>query len=204
MRAVVLTSDDAAVGIKYKAHADWSVLGRKVRKEMAKVKAGLLALSSDEVKAFAASGKMTVAGIELGTEDITAVRYVESAETAEAVEGAPKYEANTDSDVTILLDVLLRPELEAEGRAREVVNRIQQLRKKAGCVATDDIDVYYSFAAGMGQALAATIVGNAETFQRVLKRVPMAESERDQSVPILMEEETEVGEDTVRLVLVRA
>lgn len=202
MQTVTLTSDESLIGIKYRALADWSVLGRKVRKEMANVKAGLLALTSDEVKQFVLDKKITVAGIELVEEDLQTIRYVEVPEVVEV--GAPKYETHTDNDVVILLDVLLRPELEAEGKAREVVNRIQQLRKKAGCVATDDIDVYYSFAAGLGAELAEIIVKNEPVFQRVLRRMPMPESQRDVKVEILMEEVQEVGEDKMTLILVRA
>lgn len=176
---------------------------------MAKVKVALAALTSDEVKAFMREKKIVVAGFELGEEDLASIPYLDVAEELSGTastplkEGAAKYETHTDRDVVILLDILLRPELVAEGRAREVVNRIQQLRKKAGCVATDDIDVYYSFEQGLGEELSRIIVQNGEVFQRVLRRMPMPESERAGAV-ILMEEETEVGEEKMRLVLVRA
>jgi isoleucyl-tRNA synthetase len=43
----------------------------------------------------------------------------------------------------VLLDAFAYPELAQEGLAREVLNRIQRLRKRAGLVPTDDVQVSY-------------------------------------------------------------
>lgn len=47
----------------------------------------------------------------------------------------------TDRGITILLDTKLTPELLAEGRAREVINRIQNLRKDSGLRVSDRINL---------------------------------------------------------------
>ena len=44
----------------------------------------------------------------------------------------------------VLLDAFAYPELAQEGLAREVLNRIQRLRKRAGLVPTDDVQVVYA------------------------------------------------------------
>ena len=44
--------------------------------------------------------------------------------------------------VTVALDVTISPELRSEGIARELVNRIQNLRKDSGLDVTDRIDLY--------------------------------------------------------------
>ena len=46
-----------------------------------------------------------------------------------------------DGRFTVALDVTLTPELEEEGLARELVNRIQNLRKDSNFEVTDKIDV---------------------------------------------------------------
>jgi isoleucyl-tRNA synthetase len=46
-----------------------------------------------------------------------------------------------DGNLTVALDVTLTPELKEEGLARELVNRIQNLRKESGFEVTDRIDV---------------------------------------------------------------
>ncbi|GAA6058910.1 hypothetical protein JCM10212_002862 [Sporobolomyces blumeae] len=199
VRTVVFTSDEARCGIKFRADADYAVLGRKLRKDLARVKKALPDVPSEDVKAYLATGKITVDGIELAQGDLTATRYVE---LPERVEGGAHYETNTNNDVVVLLDVLRRPELEQEGAAREVINRVQRLRKKAGLVATDDIDVYYS---GCSAELESIIEGGMEVIKKVLKRAPMNKSSfNPDGREVVIEEEQEIGDDKVVLTLVRA
>jgi len=56
--------------------------------------------------------------------------------TSEDIEG---WMVASDAEITVALDVKLTPELEAEGMARELVNRIQNLRKDKGFEVTDRI-----------------------------------------------------------------
>ncbi|GAA6032401.1 hypothetical protein JCM8097_008156 [Rhodosporidiobolus ruineniae] len=201
VREVVFTSDEARCGIKYRAGADFAVLGRKLRKDIGRVKKALPDVPSEDVKAYLATGKITVDGIELVQGDLTASRYVDL--PAESENGAT-YEHNTNNDVVILLDVRRRAELEQEGTAREVVNRVQRLRKKAGLVATDDIDVFYSFPEGTGAELAQVIEASGPVLARTLKRVPQPKSALAAGRDVVIEEEQEVGDDKVTLTLVRA
>ncbi|GAA5973857.1 hypothetical protein JCM11641_003196 [Rhodosporidiobolus odoratus] len=201
VRSVVFTSDEARCGIKFRADADYAVLGRKLRKALARVKKALPNVPSEDVKAYLATGKISVDGIELTQGDLTATRYVE---LPTRVEGGPHYETNTNNDVVILLDVLRRPELEQEGTAREVINRVQRLRKKAGLVATDDIDVFYSFAEGVGAELEQIIEASGEVLRRVLKKSPQPKREMTEGREVVIEEEQEVQEEKITLTLVRA
>lgn len=157
-------------------------------------------LTSEEVKGYLANGKISVDGIELVEGDLTAQRYVELENSS--AEGAAKYETNTNNDVVILMDVQLRPELEQEGLAREVINRVQRLRKKAGLVATDDVDVYYRFAEGLGAELTKIMADGQDMILRVLKAMPMPDAQRQQDKPVIIEEEQEIGDHKMVLTLV--
>ena len=53
----------------------------------------------------------------------------------------PGYEIAGKGIVTVALDVTISPALKAEGNARELVNRIQTLRKETGLELTDRISV---------------------------------------------------------------
>ena len=77
VRTVVFTSDEQKCGIKYKATADYATLGKKLRKDIGRVKKGLPLLSSEQVKDYVETGKILVDGIELVKGDLTATRYVE-------------------------------------------------------------------------------------------------------------------------------
>lgn len=49
------------------------------------------------------------------------------------------YIANHDNDVLVLLDPTVTDTAQSEAVARECINRVQKLRKKAGLQATDDV-----------------------------------------------------------------
>ncbi len=161
---VVLTSDEAKVGIKYKADADWSVLGKKVRKDMGRVRNGLPKLTSQEVKDYDKTGHVSVDGIPLIAGDLKVTRYVDV--TAE------NFSSNTDNDVVVLLDTKKYPELEVHAQRRELQNRCQQLRKSAGLQPADQVDIYYSFTGDLGEALKTIITGHEDTFLRKVGAVP--------------------------------
>ncbi|EPQ29337.1 uncharacterized protein PFL1_03092 [Pseudozyma flocculosa PF-1] len=195
VRDLVLSSDEKKCGVRFRVMADWPTLGRKLRKDVGKVRKGLDAVTSDDAKAYMDTGKISVAGVELVEGDLRVIRYVETGE----IEGS--FESNTDGNVVVLLDVEVRPELQAEGTAREVINRIQRLRKKAGLVATDEVDAFYSFEHGLGEALAECIESQADTFVKTLRRRPMPLSQRKADAKVIAEEEQEVGDDKFMLCL---
>lgn len=137
VRNIVITDDEAAYGVEYRAVADWPVLGKKLKKDAKKVKAALPNVSSEDVKKFAETGKLTVDGIDLVSEDLQVQRGLPEKETSSG------HEARSDNNVLIILDTNSYADLQSEGLARELVNRIQRLRKKAGLNATDDVNVEY-------------------------------------------------------------
>ncbi|EUC58626.1 isoleucyl-tRNA synthetase,cytoplasmic protein, partial [Rhizoctonia solani AG-3 Rhs1AP] len=196
IREVIFTSDEARTGVKYRAVADWPVLGRKLRKDMGKVKAGLPNLSSDDVKSYVQTGTVDVAGIKLVAGDLTVQRYVDLPEDGTSA-------TNTDNDVVVVLDIRIHPELEGEGLARELINRVQKLRKKAGLQAVDEVEVYYSFANGEGQDILKATGEQEEMIQKSIKGLPKDVAGRPKEAAVLIEEEQEIGETKFKLSLVR-
>ncbi|KAJ9132593.1 Isoleucine--tRNA ligase, cytoplasmic [Pleurostoma richardsiae] len=136
IRDLVLTSDEAAHNVQYSVTADWPVLGKKLKKDMAKVKKALPSVTSDQVQDYVRTGKIVVDGIELVEGDLVVKRAV-------AGNASTQNEVNSDNDVLTILDTAIYPELAHEGLAREIINRVQRLRKKAGLQPTDDIKMEY-------------------------------------------------------------
>ncbi|QLL31708.1 hypothetical protein HG536_0B05730 [Torulaspora globosa] len=134
---IIITSDEAKYGVEYRAVADWPVLGKKLKKDAKKVKDALPSVSSDEVQQYLETGKLQVAGIDLITGDLNVVRGLPESLAQAGLE------TRSDQDVLIILDTKIYPELKTEGLARELINRIQKLRKKCGLEATDDVLVQY-------------------------------------------------------------
>lgn len=162
---LILTSDEATYNVQYSVTADWPVLGKKLKKDMAKVKKALPGITSDQVKEYKSSGKLLVDGIELVEGDLVVRRGVKE-------DGKSKSsETNTDNEVLTILDCEIYPELKSEGVAREIINRVQRLRKKAGLVPTDDIKMEYKVLSDPeGLGLEDVFVTQAGQLQKALRR----------------------------------
>ncbi|CAG8691539.1 2174_t:CDS:2, partial [Acaulospora colombiana] len=196
VREVIFTTDEARTCVQYKATADWPTLGKKLRKDIGKVKAGLPKLTSEEVKAYETTGEIVVDGIPLTKGDLVVNRYVDLPEDG-------SYASNSDNDVVVLLDIRTYPELEAEGLAREFINRVQKLRKEAGLQATDNVAVYYDFEDGSGLDLLAAIVKHADTITKAIRAAPADVQKRPTEAVILIERRQEIGEVGFHLSLTR-
>lgn len=197
VRDIVFTSDETISGVRYRAVADWGVLGRKLRKDLGRVKNALPGLSSDAVKAYLETGKVTVDGIELVAGDLTVQRYIELPPASEG-----HYATHTDNDVVIRLDIQVHPELLSEWLAREFINRVQKLRKKAGLQATDDVEVYYRFEDDSGVELSNALEEHAENIQRTIRSIPRNAGGCNGG-DFIAEEEQEVADVKFRLTLVK-
>ncbi|CCG84421.1 protein of unknown function [Taphrina deformans PYCC 5710] len=193
IREVVLSTDEDRYGVVYRVVADWTVLGRKLRKDMGKVKKALPDVTSEQVKKFFTEKEIEVAGIKLVEEDLLVVRDVDAAKSG-------GLDSNTDSDVIILLDTTVRPELQQEGMAREVINRVQKLRKQAGLQATEDVTMEYRILRDPDNGLSEAIANNGEMFIKTL-RSNLVEATEGREV--IAEEEQEVSGCTFLLRLLK-
>lgn len=198
VRDVVFSTDEAASGARYRVVADWTVLGRKLRKDVGRVRKALPDVSSDEVKAFLDTGKISVDGIELVTGDLTVQRYLELPPAAQG-----QFATNTDNDVVVRLDIQVHPELVGEWLARELTNRVQKLRKKAGLQATDDVEVFYRFEEGAGADLLSAIREYSEMIRKTVGNLPADVEGRRAGSQVLIEEEQDVADVKFVLYLVK-
>jgi isoleucyl-tRNA synthetase len=206
VRDLVLSADEAKYNVQYSVSADWPTLGKKLKKDAQKVKKALPALTSDDVKAFVKSKHITVDGIELEEEDLIVKRGLKEDE------GSKNFETNTDNDVLTILDSALYPELAHEGLAREIINRVQRLRKKAGLVPTDDVKMEYKVVNDPDNVgVESMFESQRKMIEKALRR-PMDKhvvTEVEGKIPngvkeaVIMEEEQEVQKAMVLLRLVR-
>src|SRR5690606_33883877 len=76
------------------------------------------------------------------------------AEVEISSEDIPGWTVAGNGALTVALDVTITPELEAEGNAREFINRIQKIRKDSGFELTDRINVIVAAPNGLKDSLA--------------------------------------------------
>lgn len=191
--------------------ADWPVLGKKLRKDLPRLKKALPFVTSEQVKDYLASGNITIDGIELVAGDLTTQRYVELPAPIEGSEevDAAQYSSGSDSDVVVLLDIKVRPDFVQEAYARELVTKLQKARKAAGCQPTDDMDIYLSYADEESrETLNKVLQSKADVITRVLKKAPEDDGQRDKSKKVYWETpdnlEQEVGGAKFRFVILES
>ncbi|WKT49010.1 Isoleucine-tRNA ligase [Fusarium oxysporum f. sp. vasinfectum] len=198
VRDLVLSSDEAKYNVQYSVTADWPVLGKKLKKDMARVKKGLPLLTSEQVQGYVRDKEIFVDGIRLEEGDLVVRRGIKEDESSKNLE------INTDSDVLTILDTEIHPELAAEGLGREIINRVQRLRKKAGLVPTDDIKMEYRVITDPEDiGLSGAFKSQNPVFEKVLRR-PLEETGAEpQTEGLIAEEEQEVQQATFLLRLLK-
>ncbi|KAK7948360.1 isoleucyl-tRNA synthetase [Apiospora aurea] len=206
VRDLVLTTDEAKYNVQYSVQADWPVLGKKLKKDMGKVKKALPSITSDQVRQYTVDKYIVVDGIRLEEGDLVVKRGLAQDESSKNLE------TNTDQDVLTILDSELYPELAQEGLAREIINRVQRLRKKAGLQPTDDVKMEYKILSDPENiGLADVFTSQTKSMEKALRR-PLDKHEAthvDGEIPekkedgILAEEEQEVQKATFLLRLLK-
>lgn len=195
IRDLVLTSDEAKYGVEYKAQADWPTLGKKLKKDMVKVKNALPNLTSKQVQGYLENKEIDIDGIKLVDGDLNVIRDLSADSTAQG------HHVNTDQDVLIILDTNVYEELKTEGTTREFINRVQRYRKKLGLQATDEVQVEYELkqdACGLASCLDA----NVELVNKALRR-PLRTKADDSTAEVIGEEDQEIGETIFSLRLLK-
>ena len=165
VRDLILSTDENKYNVQYSVSADFPVLGKKLKKDAMKVKKALPTLKTDAIKDFLKTGEILVDGIRLEREDLIVKRGIAKDEKNK------DQESNTDDDVLIILDVASYPELEQEGLAREIIRRVQVLRKTAGLLPTDDVGMEYKVLSDPENiGLEAAFENQRTLFEKALRR----------------------------------
>ena len=121
--------------IKKKVKPNFKVLGAKVGKDMKMVASAIQSMDAAQIQELENQGSIQLTGTEyvISSEDVEII--------AEDVEG---WQVANLGRLTVALDVNISAELKDEGMARELINRIQNLRKDKGFEVTDRINVTLS------------------------------------------------------------
>ncbi len=120
VKRVEVANDDSKL-VKLSAKANFKQLGKRLGEKMKSVAAAVQALDAAAILELIRRGFIDLEGQRLGVEDVLVAR-----------EAIPGLAAESADDMTVALDINVTPELQAEGFAREIVNRVQNLRKQTG------------------------------------------------------------------------
>ena len=127
MKEVLSTPDEASL-VRLSARPNLKTLGRRFGPRLKEITPLIQALGNEDLLRVMDGGAVTLAGEHLGADDLLIDRQV----------SGPLLVASGAS-VTVALDPEVTPELTREGLARELVNRLQNLRKDSGLEVSDRI-----------------------------------------------------------------
>ena len=129
---VIVPAEKSEIRLVKKIKPQFKVLGKKVGAQMKAVAAEINAMTQDQIAQMEAEGTYTLHDTP----------YTLVAEDVEILtEDMPGWLVANNGILTVALDIELTDELIEEGVARELVNRIQNLRKSSGLEITDRIRV---------------------------------------------------------------
>ena len=127
---VIVRAEDSEIKLVKKIKPNFKVLGKKVGGMMKQLAAAIAQMSQDDISTFETTGTFELCGYSLAAEDVDII-----------TEDMPGWLVANNGVITIALDIELTPALIEEGIARELINRIQNLRKSSGLEITDRIAV---------------------------------------------------------------
>ena len=136
IKEIKFVDETAGVLVK-RVKCDFKKLGPRFGKRMKSVAAAISSLEQNKIAELEKSGKLT---LELpdGPAEVT------TADVEIFSEDIPGWLVANEGTLTVALDVTITDDLRKEGIARELVNRIQNLRKSKGFEITDKINITLS------------------------------------------------------------
>jgi len=118
--------------IKKKVKANFKTLGTRMGAKMKAVSVAIANMSQHDISKIESEGQLSLS-IGEETVDITLV------DVEIIAEDIPGWSVASKGSLTVALDITITAELQQEGNARELVNRIQNIRKESGFDLTDHI-----------------------------------------------------------------
>ncbi len=126
--------DDASGILVKQIKPDFKVLGPRFGKDMKQIAQAIAAFNQEDIQKIEQEGEIIVQ-----IENKSIILQLQEVEiSSQDIEG---WLVASSGTLTVALDVTINDDLRKEGIARELVNRIQNLRKESGFEVTDKIDI---------------------------------------------------------------
>ena len=118
--------------IRKKIKPNFVALGKKLGPKMKQVSSALSAFGQDEIRQLENDGKISIV---IDNEELIILKEEADIQS----EDLPGWMVASKNNLTVALDVTISEALEQEGNARELINRIQRIRKDSGYELTDRV-----------------------------------------------------------------
>ena len=128
-------TNDASKFVNYTFKPQLRILGQKYGKQVNEIRTALLELDGNLAKKSLDETGLIKLSISTGDIELTSEEVLIDTAKADGFVSA------TESGMTVVLDTVLTPELIEEGMVREIVSKIQSMRKDAGFEVMDKIEI---------------------------------------------------------------
>ena len=124
----LINAEEASHLIVKQIKPNFKTLGSRLGKDMKAVGNEINNLSGEQIASLEKEGKMNILGYEITMNDVEI-----------STKDIPGWTVTSDGKTTVALDLTLTEELKSEGIARELINRVQNIRKDKDFELTDRI-----------------------------------------------------------------
>lgn len=182
-----------------KADADGRVLGRKLGKAFKAVHKAVRGLEPEKVLKLEAEGELEIEGHLLTTNDVKISRELKS----QFKDGGDLEAESSASGLLVVLNTVRDDDLVQEGVAREIINRIQKLRKRVHLKPQDLIEV---FVETKDEAIAKVVKGKVSVFEDTLGgTVPLLKRDLHEKHVVIVDDEVDpIGDAKLKICLTNA
>lgn len=194
VRTITVSTDRQKYGVNLKAVPDIKALGVRLKKESKSVISAIRELAEEQLLEYQKDpGNFTIGGVKLEDGELKIQFSV-----GEQQNSSGSYAAHAEGDILVLLDVKPDASLVEEGLAREVVNRVQKLRKKADLVPTDVVSVFYGITGN--EATGKSVVAFEEYISSALK-APFKSLPPESGKKIIIQEKQPLKDSLLEIVI---
>lgn len=159
---VTLSTDTSLCALK--TIPDFKVLGARCGSKMRDVQKAINELTQDQIIEFMNSGVVTLCGFELTSSDLVVKRQFSG--DAKVFEAA----VADDGSLVVAIDTTCDEEMMQELRASTLAAAVQKLRKSAGLVVTDVVEIFYE---EKGEVLANALSKHVQPTIKRIKCLPL-------------------------------
>ena len=176
---------------------NWKILGKRLGNKMKEVAKGISDLSHKELVDFMSSGSITIAGFEFSKDDLVVKReFSGDTKVYEAAVGE-------DGHLLVAIDTTCDDEVMEELRARTLAATVQKMRKTAGLVVQDVVEVFFE---EEGNAVLTALSKRGPATVQRIRSLPLPMSMKPKYAPIIISEvvdDADFSKRPVKIVLCR-
>ncbi|XP_018323975.1 isoleucine--tRNA ligase, cytoplasmic [Agrilus planipennis] len=190
VRKLTTTTDKSKYGVTLRAEPDHKTLGLRLKQDFKAVTIAIKALQDTEINKIQQEGFGIIAGHRI---ELSELRLIFKADS----DKFSNYEVASANQVVVLLDTTPDKSMQDEGTAREIINRIQKLRKKAQLVPTDEIKVFYK----VDGDLSRIAESHKNFIENSIKAPFVPLDQRDPKLKLIIEENQKLKDGELYLLL---